>query len=280
MTETGTLAARTGRGPFSWMRRLYFWVLGLADTRYGEPALFLLAFAESSFFPIPPDVLLLALCLGRPKRSLRFALTCSVGSVLGGIGGYWIGYAFEPLGRWIIAHLASPEKFDLVADMYGRDAFFYIAVAAFTPIPYKVFTIAAGMFHESVGLETLVLASAMGRTARFLLVGGLVYRYGPPIRVFIERAFDRLLWAFLVLLVAGFVAIKFLGGGDPYEPDALEERLTSPLPAVRRLWIERVEEEADADFAFDPDLPPDHPANRAALERIREWARARDGKDG
>jgi len=253
------------------MRRLYEWILGLAGTRYGLPALAILAFAESSFFPIPPDVLLLALCLGLPRSSLKYALVCSLFSVLGGIGGYYIGYGIEPLGRWIITHVASPEKFDVVAGMYGEDAFFYITVAAFTPIPYKVFTIAAGMFHESVPLSALVLASMVGRTARFFLVAGLVYKFGPPIRVFIGRYFNRLMWIFLALLVLGFLALKLLGGHEPLSWENTRAKLLSDNASVRAMRIEQVRERAGREFGFDPDRSPDDPANQAALEAIRLW---------
>ncbi|MFG0319254.1 MAG: YqaA family protein, partial [Planctomycetota bacterium JB042] len=146
MTSTEPEAAPKAARP-SLMRRLYDWVIGFAESKHAALALFLLAFAESSFFPIPPDVLLLALCFGAPRKSLFYALVCALGSVLGGVGGYYIGYAFSDLGRWLISTLAGPDKFDVVAGMYGDDAFFYVTVAAFTPIPYKVFTIAGGMFH-------------------------------------------------------------------------------------------------------------------------------------
>jgi membrane protein YqaA with SNARE-associated domain len=196
------------------MRRTYDWVLGWAESPYATLALFVLAFAESSIFPIPPDVLLLALCLGSPRKSLKYALVCSLGSVLGGIAGYYIGYAFEPVGRWIITTLANPDTFETVARLYQEDAFFYVLVAAFTPIPYKVFTIAGGMFHDWVPLSTLVLASIVGRSARFFLVAGLIWKFGRPIQNFIDRRFNQLMWIFLLLLAGGFAAIKFFGSHE------------------------------------------------------------------
>ena len=265
-----TEAAKAERRPGA-MRRLYDWILGLADTPWGVPALAILAFAESSFFPIPPDVLLLALCLGLPRRALRFALVCSIFSVLGGVLGYYIGYGVEPLGRWIITHIASPEKFDVVAEMYGNDAFFFITVAAFTPIPYKVFTIAAGMFHDSVPLTTLILASMVGRTARFFLVAGLVYKFGPAVRDYINKYFDRLMWIFLILLVLGFASLKYLGGHHPLELAETMSKLRSDNANVRVMRIEQVREKAGREFGFNPELSPEDPANQDPLEQIRLW---------
>lgn len=193
------------------LKRLYAWVLHWADTRYALPALFVLAFLESSFFPIPPDVLLIALCMGAPKRGFTFAFWCALGSVLGGMLGYYIGYAAEPLGRWIIFDLlhygAAWEK---VGVMYGDNAFLAILTAAFTPIPYKVFTIAAGVFHEQVSLSTLVLASVLGRTGRFVLVAGTIFYFGPPVKRLLDKYFEAAALLFMVLLIGSFVLIKYL----------------------------------------------------------------------
>ena len=193
------------------LKRLYAWVLHWAETRYGLPALFLLAFVESSFFPIPPDVLLMALCMGAPKRGFVFAFWCALGSVLGGMAGYYIGYAAEPFGRWIIFDLLHyGAAWDKVAVMYGENAFLSILTAAFTPIPYKVFTIAAGVFHEQVSLSTLVLASAIGRTGRFALVAGTIYFFGPPVKRLLDKYLELFTILFTVLLIGSFIAIKYL----------------------------------------------------------------------
>ncbi len=192
------------------LKRLYAWVLHWADTRYGLPALILIAIAESSFFPIPPDVLLIALCMGAPKRAPWFAMWCSIGSVVGGIIGYYIGYAAEPLGRWIIFDLLHyGEAWATVADLYGQNAFLAILTAAFTPIPYKVFTIAAGVFHEQVSLGTLVLASVIGRSGRFFLVAGTIYFFGPPVKRLLDKYLELFTVIFMVLLVGSFVLIKY-----------------------------------------------------------------------
>jgi membrane protein YqaA with SNARE-associated domain len=192
------------------IKRLYNWVLHWADTPYGLVALVVIAFAESSFFPIPPDVLLIALCMGAPKRSFKFALWCAAGSVCGGVAGYYIGYAAEPFGRWIIFDLLHyGAAWDKVAELYGTNAFLSIVTAAFTPIPYKVFTIAAGVFHEKVSLLTLVGGSAIGRTARFMIVAGSIFYFGPPIKRILDKYLELFTVLFTVLLIGGFVLIKY-----------------------------------------------------------------------
>jgi len=191
------------------LKRLYHWVLHWADTPYGVPALAAIAFAESSFFPIPPDVLLIALCMGAPRRSFRFAFWCSLFSVLGGVGGYYIGYAAEPLGRWIIFDLLHyGAAWDKVAELYGQNAFLSILTAAFTPVPYKVFTIAAGVFHEQVSLLTLVSASAIGRSGRFFMVAACIFWFGPPVKRLLDRYLEVFTVIFMVLLIGGFLLIK------------------------------------------------------------------------
>ncbi len=190
-------------------RRLYNWTLHWAHTPYAVPALFLLAFAESSVFPIPPDVLLIALALGKRERALYFGLVCSIGSILGGMFGYWIGYGlWEVLQQYFIPHIFSQAIFDKVVGYYNNQAFWLVFISAFTPIPYKVFTIAGGVCQ--IPFWVLVIGSTIGRSSRFFLVAGLLYFFGERMRVFVEKYFDRLLWAFLVLGVLGFVAVKFL----------------------------------------------------------------------
>ena len=189
-----------------WLRRLYDWVLSWADSRFGVPALAALSFSESSFFPVPPDVLLIALCLGRPRRSWWFALVCSVGSVAGGILGYLIGlWFYDLIGASVIRLYGMGEAYGRVAELYQRYSGWAVGIAGFTPIPYKVFTIAAGVFH--VNFAVFVLASAVSRSARFFLVAGLIRRFGPAVKPFIDRYFNLLTVVFLVLLVGGFVLI-------------------------------------------------------------------------
>lgn len=190
-----------------WLRKLYDWVLSWAHTPYGVPALFVLAFAESSFFPIPPDVLLMALAISIPKRAFRYALVCSIGSVLGGMLGYLIGYEFmEVVGNRIIQMYGFTDKWDYVGGMYNAYAGWAVAIAGFTPIPYKLFTIAGGAFK--IDFPVFLVASVLSRSARFFLVAGLIYFFGPPIRKFIDKYFDILAVVFMVLLIGGFIVLK------------------------------------------------------------------------
>jgi membrane protein YqaA with SNARE-associated domain len=188
-------------------KKLYDWVLHWAETPYGSWALFLLAFSESSFFPIPPDVLLVALAVALPRKSMRFALICSIGSVLGGCFGYLIGWQFmNSLGVKIVSFYGLDDRVDYIGNLYRNYDAWAIGIAGFTPIPYKVFTIAAGMFK--INFVVFVLASFISRSARFFLVGGLIYLFGPSIQRFIEKYFNILAVVFTILLIAGFVAIK------------------------------------------------------------------------
>lgn len=198
--------------PLSWWRhphrRLYNWVLHWADTPYGAVALFLLAFAESSFFPIPPDVLLIALVLGARQRWWRFAALCTAGSVIGGIAGYGIGAALmETVGNWIIRTYHAEAYYAKVQNLYAQYDYWVVLAAAFTPIPYKVFTIASGALD--MNFVGFVVVSIFGRGARFVLVAALLRLFGRPLRAFIEKYFDLLSLLFLVLLVGGFVLIKW-----------------------------------------------------------------------
>jgi membrane protein YqaA with SNARE-associated domain len=192
-----------------WLRRSYHWTLSWAERPGGSWALFLIAFVESSFFIIPPDVLLLALCVGAPKKSFRFAAICAAGSVLGGMLGYAIGFgAWHAVKDFFIPYIFSQDKFDTVQHLYQGNAFLAILAAAFTPIPYKVFTIAAGVFN--VSFWQFVVASTLGRSARFFLVAGTIYLFGPKVKILIEKYFDWFAWGLLALGIAGFVAVKFL----------------------------------------------------------------------
>jgi membrane protein YqaA with SNARE-associated domain len=193
------------------IRRLYDWVLGWAESRYGIYALFLIAFAESSFFPIPPDVLLIALALGQPKQAYRFALICTVGSVTGGAFGYLIGWQLmETVGRPVLEFYYALDKFETVKSYFRDYGGWIVAIAGFTPIPYKVFTIASGTV--TLSFVTFLIASVLGRAGRFYLVATLIFFFGPPIRVFIDRHFNLLTIIFTILLLLGFVLIGWLVG--------------------------------------------------------------------
>jgi membrane protein YqaA with SNARE-associated domain len=195
--------------PLAWLRWLYDWVLHWADTPYGAPALAVLAFAESSFFPVPPDVLLIALCLAAPARSLRFAAVCAAASVTGGIGGYLIGwFIWDQVHEFFFSYVFSKTVFDHVAELYNENAFWAVFTAGFTPIPYKVFTVAGGVFQINFG--EFMLASALSRSARFFLVAGLIRAFGPPIKTFIDKYFNLLSVVFVILLLGGFLVIRWV----------------------------------------------------------------------
>jgi len=201
-----------------WIRNLYNWVLHWANTRYGVFALILIAFAEASFFPIPPDILLIALALGARKKALHFAFYCSVASVVGGIFGYWLGYSlwwsqsgqFSNLANFFFEHIPgfSIELFNQIKALYDKWNFWIIFTAGFTPIPFKVFTVTAGAFD--INFVMFIIAGLISRSARFFLVAWLIWKFGEPIRGFIDKYFNWLVILLTVLFIGGFVAIKYL----------------------------------------------------------------------
>lgn len=194
------------------IRKLYDWVLSWADTKYGVPALAAVSFMESSFFPVPPDPLLMALSLGKPKRSFWYATVCSVMSVAGGVLGYFIGWSlWELFSGFFFTYIFSPDAFLYVGNRYEENAFIAILGAALTPIPYKVFTVTAGVFK--ISLLTLVAASVIGRSARFFFEAGLVYFFGESIKSLIDRYLNLLAALFFVLIVLGFILVKFFMKG-------------------------------------------------------------------
>lgn len=195
------------------IRRLYDWMLSWADTRYGTQALFFISMAESSFFPLPPDVLQIALSVSKPARSFFYAAVSAVGSVLGGIIGWMIGYAlWQYCGDFFLTYVPglSQETVDYVGKLYQDNAFWSILAAAFTPIPYKAFTISAGIFHDYVSLQTLIIASIIGRSARFFLVASAIYFFGPSVRTILEKHLEWITIILFVMIVLGVVAIKYV----------------------------------------------------------------------
>lgn len=193
-----------------WLRRVKEWVEGFAQKPYALWALFWIAFIEASFFPIPPDVLLIALAVSAPRKSFKYALVCTAGSVAGAFLGYVIGYGFfEYVGKPILSFYGVLDKFDVVLQKYQQNGFAALVIAGFTPIPYKVFTIAAG-FNQTLDLQTLALGSLLGRSMRFYLVGLLFFMFGAQIKAFIDKYFDYMSIVFVVLLVLGFAAVRWL----------------------------------------------------------------------
>ncbi len=191
------------------LKKTYDWVLHWSETPHGSIALFLIAFIESSFFPIPPDVLLIALALGSPSKSFRFALICAIGSVLGGMFGYYIGAAmFDVVGRPILAFYHAMDRFEDVQRLYNAYGVWVVGIAGFTPIPYKVFTIASGVF--SMNFPLFVVVSFITRGARFFIVAALIWKFGPAIKKFIDKYFNVLSVVFVIILLLGFVAVKLM----------------------------------------------------------------------
>jgi membrane protein YqaA with SNARE-associated domain len=191
------------------MRRLYDWVLRLAKHRRAIPAMGVVSFCESSFFPIPPDVMLVPMVLANRNKAFTIALVCTVTSVLGGLLGYAIGYYFfETIGAWVIKTYGMQAGLEKFRDEFARWGTWVILIKGLTPIPYKLVTIASGAAHFD--LFTFVWASIVTRGARFFLVAALLWKYGEPIQQFIEKRFALVSWAFLIALVGGFVAVKYL----------------------------------------------------------------------
>ncbi len=270
----GIVPAPRSRNP---VRRLYEWVLSWADGPFGGVALFALAFCESSFFPIPPDVLLIALVLGARKKAFMYAAICTIGSVAGGAAGYALGFAAAPLGKSLVVALSDEAVYMKVAEKYGENAFAAIAVAGFTPIPYKVFTVTAGIFHDHVPFSTLLLASLLSRTARFFLLAALLRLFGTAVRKFIDRYFNLLTVIFTVLLIGGFLLLAQAGDGPDSGARAKVLVLELSLPDAR--MREKAFQELktlsrslgdEKRFGYDPGLGPD--ANRKAIEDWTGWA--------
>jgi membrane protein YqaA with SNARE-associated domain len=189
------------------LRRLYRWTLHWSSTRPALAALIGISFFESSFFPIPPDLLLMPMCFADRAKAWTYAFWCSVASVAGGVFGWVIGWGFyEAVGAKIIHALHGEAQFDHVRILYADNAFLAVLAAAFTPIPYKVFTIAAGVF--GVPLYVLLLGSAIGRSGRFFLVAGSIRFFGPLVKPWLDRYFEVFTIALFVLAVLGYLAIR------------------------------------------------------------------------
>ncbi len=191
------------------VRRLYDWVTAWAEHPNASVALFLLAFAESSFFPIPPDVLLITLAISKPDRSFKWAAIALAGSVTGGMAGYLLGLNFMAvIGDRILSFYHLQAKFGEVQELYHQYDAWAVAIGGFTPLPYKLFTITAGAFK--INFATFVTASIISRAGRFFLVAGFIYFIGPKVRYFLEKYFNLFTIIFTVLLIGGFIIIKWL----------------------------------------------------------------------
>ena len=190
------------------LRRLYDWAMGLAESRHAPAGLFAVSFAESSFFPIPPDVMLAPMVLAKPQKAYFYAALCTLASVLGGIAGYAIGYFLTPVGHWLLAlmgHAEGDAQFRAWFDQWGL---WVILIKGLTPIPYKLVTIAAGLAHFD--LFTFIWASVVTRGGRFFLTATLLKYFGPAIRAEVERRLGLYTAIGLVVLVGVIVVVKVL----------------------------------------------------------------------
>ena len=191
------------------LRRLYDWLIRLAGSPQAVAAMGVVAFAESSFFPIPPDVMLIPMVVANRTKAFRIALVCTICSVLGGLVGYAIGfYFFETLGAWVVNTYGLQAGLERFREQYAQWGVWIIPIKGLTPIPYKLVTIASGAAHFD--LFTFVWASIVTRGARFFIVSALLWRYGEPIRTFIEKRLTLVTWLFLIVLIGGFVVVKYL----------------------------------------------------------------------
>jgi membrane protein YqaA with SNARE-associated domain len=201
----------------NWLKKMYDWVLKWAETPYGPIALFILAFIESIFFPIPPDILLIALALGNMGKSFRFALNCTIGSVSGAFAGYAIGHfawittsgEFTGFADFFFNNIPgfSVSLFNSIKTLFNEWDFWVIFTAGITPIPYKVFTVTSGVFD--INLLMFFIASLVSRGARFFLVAFLIWKFGPGIKQFIEKYFNMLAIGFTSCLILVIVTIKY-----------------------------------------------------------------------
>lgn len=203
------------------IKRLYNWILSWSESRWGWLALFVIALFEASWFPLPPDILLIALCLGATKKSFRFASLCLTGSILGAALGYCIGYylwttpAGDPtvVANFFYNHVFSVESFNNVGSLYDRFNFWIVFTAGFTPLPFKLFTIAGGMFH--INFVMFIIASIVSRGMRFFLIAWLIWKFGAPIKSFIDKYFNLLATLFTILLIGcTFFALWLFGNGE------------------------------------------------------------------
>ena len=202
---------------FTFLRKIYNWVLHWADTPHGLIALFILSFSEASFFPVPPDVLLIVLILGSREQALKFAFICSIASIAGGLAGYsighfiwWDGTNYNSIANFFFNNVPgfTEALFQKIQNQYNHYGFIIIFTAGFTPIPFKVFTISAGAFD--ISLPLFLITSTISRSARFFLVSFLILKYGEKINYFIDRYFNLLSILFVIILFGSYLFINFI----------------------------------------------------------------------
>lgn len=191
------------------IRRLYDWTLRIASHRHATWGLAGVSFAESSFFPIPPDVVLIPMCVANRQKAFFYAAVCTVSSVIGGLLGYAIGYfLFDAIGAKIIEFYHYHEAFENLKQKYAEWGMWLIIAKGLTPIPYKIVTITSGVLKFSV--PVFIFSSIVSRSLRFFLVAALIWKFGAPIQAFIEKHLTWLTFLFLIILIGGFVVVKYI----------------------------------------------------------------------
>ena len=191
------------------IRKLYDWVFSMARHRHASRSLAVVSFAESSFFPIPPDVMLAPMVLAKPDRAYFYATICTIASVLGGLLGYAIGFFLEPVGLWMLSVLGKSDTFEASKALFQEHGAWVIVIKGLTPIPYKLVTIASGIFHFNLAL--FIGLSVLTRGARFFMVAFVLKTWGAPMLAVVEKRLTLFTVLFLVLLVGAFFAVKLIG---------------------------------------------------------------------
>lgn len=191
------------------LRRLYDWALNAAAHKHAVWWLTGVSFIESSIFPIPPDAMLIPMCLANRRKAFYYALICTLSSVIGGLLGYYIGYAlYETIGEKIISFYGATEKFNTLQTKYALWGGWIIFAKGMTPIPYKIMTILSGLLHLNIGV--FIIASIFSRAIRFFLVAGLIWKFGAPVQAFIEKRLMLVTSVFVLFVIGGFVALRYL----------------------------------------------------------------------
>lgn len=190
-------------------RPMYDWVLRLAHHRHALRSLGIVSFAESSFFPIPPDVMLVPMVLARRDQAYLIATVCTVASILGGIFGYAIGYfLWDSVGQWLVQLYHMEAKVEQLRHGYANYGAAIILLKGLTPIPFKLVTLASGFFAFNFPL--FVILATITRAARFFIIAALLRRFGEPVQAFIEERLNLFAWGFLILLIGGFAAVAYI----------------------------------------------------------------------
>jgi membrane protein YqaA with SNARE-associated domain len=191
------------------LRRLYDWTISLSAHPHAMWALAIVAFIESSVFPIPPDLLMIPMIIARPSKAFQIAAIATVTSVLGGIFGYWIGAVlYDSVGLPVLEFYGKTDKFDEFAARYNEWGAWAVLAGGITPLPYKLFTILSG--STGLSLPVFIIASIVARGLRFFVVAALLWKFGAPIREFIEKRLGLMFTLFLILLIGGFYVLKVL----------------------------------------------------------------------